>query len=468
MQLTQWLLNLLNNKKAYYTFVAFTILSTCALFYINLRITTNDEAMYINYAKGLHVGRYSYWYFLKDYVPDTFRNPGFPFFIYILSFITTSPAFIKIVQLILFFLALYLMMKLLNRYDKQYILKNIFLLFLNANFVILAYPGYVFPETLMILLITLIVYIEIIYKEETWKKVLVLCLLYAISFQVRPIVLFLPFFRFFYFLVYAKKTTFLKNVTFIFLFILSLMPYAAWNYKHHHQLKITPLEGGGGVMYLGYWSPKMVGYREDKYWLNVTPKDAFINFSDETDRDKNVEMFLQEWDSIEQLCKPYFTMKDSIHLSKMKENRALFVTLNGKYTTEREKILKKLAFKHYLEDWQYTLKLKTYSFFRLWYTGIPEKALTKFSLSYSMPLILAFLGAFISLCLFLVYFLYCLIKRRDILVDLAFPLLLCLYFVTLHLPFGIQSRYTIPVRILYLFAISIMIFKIHFNKQEKS
>lgn len=195
---------------------------------------------------------------------DTFRNPGYPIFLYILSFITESVLFIKIVQLLLLFLTIYLMIKIIERYDTGYILKNIFLFLLLFNFIIVQYPAYIFPETLMLLLITLIVYLELDTKNNSWKKTLLLALLYGYTFQVRPVIIFLPILHFLYYLYQSKENNSVKNVSFLVIFIVTLLPYGFWNLKHHKQFKITPIEGGAGAMYLGYWSPKMINHVETK------------------------------------------------------------------------------------------------------------------------------------------------------------------------------------------------------------
>lgn len=108
----------------------------------------------------------------------------------------------------------------------------------------------------MIFLVTLILYIELYHDHTKWYNVLLLVVLYAFCFQMRPVILFIPFLRFAYYLFKYRKAYLLKNITFILLFVASLLPYGFWNLKHHHTFKITPLEGGGGVMYLGYWSQK--------------------------------------------------------------------------------------------------------------------------------------------------------------------------------------------------------------------
>ncbi len=467
MQILQLGASILNKKNTFHFLLGAVILISILSFVININIISGDHYTYLFYVKGMHQGRYSYWYFLDEYIPDTFRNPGYPIFLYILSFITESVLFIKIVQLLLLFLTIYLMIKIIERYDTGYILKNIFLFLLLFNFIIVQYPAYIFPETLMLLLITLIVYLELDTKNNSWKKTLLLALLYGYTFQVRPVIIFLPILHFLYYLYQSKKTTLVKNVSFLVIFIVTLLPYGFWNLKHHKQFKITPIEGGAGAMYLGYWSPKMINHVETKYWRNVMYKDILFNFAEMDDVPHNIELFDNEMDSVEQICIKYVSSKDSIILVEMKKHPHLFITNNTKYTEKREALLKELAIKHYLDDWQYSFKLKIYSFFRLWYASISIDEFKQHKKSWlsQTPNIIAFIGTFATLIIFVFYFLYCLWKRRDILNTVLFPILLCLYFDIFHVPFVIQSRYTIPVRLLYLFVLAFMIFKLHFSKK---
>lgn len=467
MQLQQSVVNVLEKRSTFYLLLSLSGLVLVTLFVLNLHTISGDQHTYMNYVKGIQQGRYTYWYFLDEYIPDTFRNPGYPLFLYLLSVINESILFVKFVQLLLMICSIYLMLKIIESYSDSLVLKNLFLFLLSFNFVILYYPALIYPEVLMLFLVTLILYIEITLKENSWKKTILLALLYGFCFQVRPVIIFIPFIRTFYFLFRQKELSLQKNATFIILFILTLLPYGFWNLKHHQVFKITPLEGGGGAMYLGYWSPKMVNHVVDRYWKNTTYKDLMINFANEEETQENVKLFNREWDSIESVCSSYLSEKDTILIDKMKEYPGLFITHNTEYTLAREKILKELAVKHYLNDIAYSMKLKVYTFFRLWYTGL---SLNKYSLQNNVELTkmtISFVTTFTTLLLFVFYFVYCLFKRREILNKIIVPLLLCLYFTIFHLPFVIQSRYTTPVKLLFLFSICYMIYQIHFtNKKE--
>lgn len=467
MQIAQQALTVLNKKSVFYFLLAVLLAETFFLFGYNIHYISGDQYTYMNYVKGFQQGRYTYWYFLPQYVPDTFRNPGYPLFLYACSLISESVIFIKMVQLALFSAAIYLMLRISDKYEQPLAVKNLFLFFVILNFVILPYPAFIYPEALMLFLITLIVYFETCIPSDGWKKTIGLALLYGFCFQVRPVIVFIPILRFLLFLFYYKKLSLAKNSVFLLLFVITLLPYGFWNLKHHHQFKITPLEGGAGALYLGYWSPKMVNYATGRYWKNATYKDALINFATDEETSRNIPVFNREWDSIEQLCNKYLTNQDSANLIIMKQHPELFATYNATYTTEREQLLKTIAVNHYLSDFGYSVKLKCYTFFRLWYTGLSLNQYTLMNRFELTRTIIAFIATSATLLLFIGYFLICLIKRRKILAIIWLPLFFCLYFDIFHLPFVIQSRYTIPVRFLYLFSLSFMIYQIHFDKTFK-
>lgn len=464
MQFLQKAIDILNKKGTYYFFTTLVVLLSLILWFINRNVPSGDHYTYLYYIKGFEEGRYSYWYFLKDYIPDTFRNPGFPLFLYGLSFISKSVVFIQFIQWILLMVALYLMLRIIEYYDNSFFLKNLFLILVLFNFVTLSYTAFIFPENLVLFVVTFILFIELKWPSS-WKKTIVLVLLYGFCFQLRPIILFIPFIRFGYYLLNQRKERFAFTFTFIFIFILTLLPYAFWNKKHHDVFKITPLEGGGGVMYLSYWSPKMLNNVETRYWRNVMYEDILFNFVEKKEIAQNIKLFNQEFDSIDQICSKYLTARDSIQILEMKKHPELFITYNSKYTIVREDLLKKLAVKHFLSDLSYTIPLKVYTFFRLWFTGLAAHQLEQNDVSKLVPSLILFVTTFITLILFLVYFLWALVKDRKSLLILIIPLFWCVYFAGIHVPFAIQSRYTIPVRFFYLFILAFLMYQFHFKNR---
>ena len=131
--------NFLDSKKTFKT-ILYAIISV-VIFLFNLDAFSGDQYTYMYYAKGMHAGKYTYWYMLKDYVPDTFRNPGYPIFIYLFSFISDSMKLIKLTNFIAFATAIYLVFRIIDLYTKQpsYTIKNIFLFLMIFNSHLLIY-----------------------------------------------------------------------------------------------------------------------------------------------------------------------------------------------------------------------------------------------------------------------------------------------------------------------------------------
>ena len=455
-----------NQKKVYYYLLLLNIIISLSIFITQINRYSGDYHSYLYYVNGLHEGKYSFWYFLKEYNTDTFRNPGYPFFLYGLSLVFKSEYFYKGIQFLLIWTSILIIIKLLLNITKSYIAINIFLFLLCVNCVIFIYAPLIYPEALMIFLASLIIYIEMLFDNLKKRKYILLILLYSIMFQVRPAILFIPFMRLFYNLIKYRFQFLLKDITLITFFILSMIPYGLWNKKNHNIFKITPLEGGAGAMYLGYWSPKMVGHVESKLWRNVMYKDVLINFSDEISSENNVKLFNSEMDSVLNICSAYLTDKDKRLLDTMKKNNHLFPTFSAGYTIKREEMLKELSVQHYLNDWKYTVKLKFFSFFRLWYSGLDSNKIVQFPNFDFFLESSSFISTFATLLLFIGYFLFTFFYNRKILLILILPLIWCLYFDIIHLPFVLQSRYTIPVRLLYLLSLSFMIYQTHFKTKE--
>jgi hypothetical protein len=78
-------------------------------------------------------GEYSYWYFLDESYPDTFRNPGYPLFLAAIRFFTSSVLVIQIIQWLLYLFSIRLVLVLLEKLVGRVEVKNIFLLILIAQ-----------------------------------------------------------------------------------------------------------------------------------------------------------------------------------------------------------------------------------------------------------------------------------------------------------------------------------------------
>ncbi len=460
----------LSTKQYTWVLVGVNVIITAMMIYLQRNDISQDHFTYMYYIKGIEQGRYTYWWNIANYVPDTFRNPGYPFFLYLVSRISDNRWIFVIAQTLLYFVSIYYLLKIIEVLfpREKRVIQNIFLTILAYSIVVPYYISLIFPEIAMLFLIVFTTYYLLTFNNEKWHGYVVLGLLYGIMFQFRPVVLFLPFVIIFYLILINKFKYIYKYILLLFVLIVSLLPYGFWNFKQHGIFSITPLEGGGGVMYLGYWSYKMPGYAETRYWHNVSDRNL-ISFTKDEDVLNNIKAFNKEWDYIDSSCAKYLTVQDSMNLKIMEGyDGMLFLTYNGRYTYEREKLLKSLAIRHYLDDPLYTFKIKLFSLFRLWFAGLDKNYLLHKSNIAAFNLeVLPFIITFPPFSLFILLLPYAMFKRKINFKEITLLLILMSYFGVLHLPFVLQSRYTIPVRPFMYMLVSVAICRIFFKAEKE-
>jgi hypothetical protein len=85
------------------------ILVTLAVFSFSIQRQFPDSVGYINMGLGLMEGKFSSWYFLEDFYPETLRMPGYPLFLGVLIKIFGSQISIFAIQYILLLFTYYLL-----------------------------------------------------------------------------------------------------------------------------------------------------------------------------------------------------------------------------------------------------------------------------------------------------------------------------------------------------------------------
>ncbi len=503
--LSHKLIEILSNKKTYWILIFLNLIVSITVFILNRNSLGGDYATYSSLAEGLLKGKYSMYYFLQEKFPDTYRNPGYPIFLAILKIFSPSIIFVQIVQLAIYFLTIIISIKILNHYfnDNDYI-KNLFLFFLLININIVMLSTYFLPEILMSFLILFSFYFELKFTKNNYFKFLFLGLLYGIIFQVRPIFLFFPILKVVIdFFLNRTNFKFIKYLTMIFIYFLSMIPFGLWNYFHHGVFKITSLKGGAEVLNSGYWAQKIPNYEEHRSFGNMFYEEPllFINLKDKS---RNIENYNKEWDYIDSASLKYLTNVDmfykelkaekkkadqfrknlkehhiydsispshksiysSIIGNKLKEHSifdSIPITFSSRYTIEREKIILDVTLKDIINDKEYVIKSKIYSAIRLWVTGIPLAKFRNATLKVKLLLLCPmFLTGFIFL-LSIIFIPIAFIKFKILYAKLHSILIIIIYFGLIHVPFVIQSRYTIPVRMLLLIVLSVSIYYVLFK-----
>lgn len=125
-------------------------------------------------------------------------------------------------------------------------------------------------------------------------------------------------------------------------------------------------------------------------------------------------------------------------------------TYNTAYTLRRDELLRDKAVNDYLNDPIYTIAFKTYSAVRLWVVGIQVNEYAEASVMGKVKMLFITISMAVILLLFLILVPLAYVKRRLSVHQTWVFVTYIVYFTLIHLPFTIQSRYTVPVRFLML------------------
>jgi len=448
---------LLNSQSTYKALLLLNVLAVLGIFYISSKTEFPDASSYWYMAKGFRHGVFSSWYFLPVYTPETLRTWGYPFFVYLCQWIYDAPVTVKLVQLVMHFGALIFVLKLISYFKPGIVYRNIFLLLLLPNLQIAYYAGQVSAETSSIFFIVLFFYLWLT-KTDNWKKYILLGLLSFIIFQLRPAFLLMPFALVGYKLLF-QRTGLKYAFAFLALFIISLLPFGLWNKKAHGIFKVTPLEGGVGAANLGYWSFRLPdGYNPQFYWDASFSKDLTQpSFATDEEKEKYKADYEKEWKEINEQLQHYITKEDSIRMEVYREKKYKnWEVMSSGYTDKREKLLKEYLVRDIKANPGYYIKTRLFTFIRLWFTGINKQDFQNASMAGKLKILYPFLVTFFSIFLGLVIILVS-VMRGWLSLKQYWPLLMIiLYYGLMHIPFGIQARYTVPVHIFILLLLALL------------
>ena len=455
------IVRLLSAPRVLVVLLGLNVLVACLVCYGFRHEITGDHYTYLGYVEGLSRGRYSYWYFFPDYIPDTLRNPGYPVFLYALSLISKSVALIQLVQLALYLSAVWLVVRTLKRFAPDptngRVAAAVFLLLLLPNVQMAYYAAVVFPEILTTFLVTAYFAVVVFTVPGNWSRAIALGLLTGALFQSRPVFLFFP-------LVQVGLEWLLRRGQFrvgvallqLAVYGFTMVPYALWNQRHHGQFKITSLEGGAGVMQTGFWGFRMPGYKEMRTFGNTMGNEP-IKFVEPAAVPGYIAQFNREWDEIDRQLLPHQTRQDSLYLTRMRHDYPLLIaTRSAPLTKAREALMLRSTLQHIAAEPGYYLKTRIYTFFRLFITGVQLTELAKaHSPAALLKVLYPFLVSAFTFLLALVLVPLALWRRRVGGFAFWLALLLTLYFGAIHVPFSIQARYTTPIRLLFIYSIAV-------------
>jgi len=455
-----YLCKLLNNKKAYYILFGLNILVGVVIFNISSKVQFPDSTGYWLMGESILNGKFSSWYFLPKYYPETLRTPGYPIFLAFCQLISNSPFFVKVIQLLIYFISIHLCTLIIRKLTSNLVGINLFLLLLIPNIQIVYYTGYISAEILSVFFITLTMYL--MFSRKTLFTALLLAFTCYCSFIVRPAFLIFPFLLSVYFIFQDKKNS-RFSLLFISMYLILLIPFGLWNKFNHGVFKVTSLEGGAGVAHLGFWQLKLMdGYTETYYWGNHTSYDyTKPNFYTKEEQLQNTKDLEKEGNNLLRDIAVYESKEDSIYLVSMKNNSLGILPLrNSKYTIAREKRLWQLAKENIIAEPLFYIKSRVYHFIRFYVSGINYMDFKKSnSLTQKAKTLYPFFITLIFIFGGLIFISINAIFKKNHFPNIFAFILLLWYYGGVHLPFVIQARYTIPIHLLLLAILSVMVIK---------
>jgi hypothetical protein len=458
----------ISSKSSNRVLMILNIITTTFFFYFHFNEIAPDHYSYLAISEGIVNGRYTFWWDFDKYIPDTLRTPGYPLFVAAIMFLGGGLIAIKLVQLLLYFSALYLLNKLLTKFRNDYLYNNIFLLLLIPCIFIPYYIPLIYTEGMMITLVIYYAAVFVLVDDKKWYKLVLLAACMAAIFYVRPAFLYLPIFLTVANLLLFRFKKLKHDLLLILLFFVFVSPYGFWNLKTHDTFKLTPLESGGGMMFLGYWMHRLPGYTETDLW-GTWMSNEIIKFVDVNDLDMHIAAWKADWQKVHDECDCLIKDEERPYLKKMEERPRLFKTYNTAYTICREKMLKKMMKEHIMDDPVWYLKTRIYTFFRLQITSI-HSGWFKYRTSFKDRVILIY-PLVLTLIYFIVFYvaLFSMLKRIIKTKDdfLVLALIFFFYCILVHMPIALQSRYTIPVRVFMILIMTEYIYGIVRKKLMK-
>lgn len=440
-------MRLLETRRAFVLLLALNALMVGITLWLSRDAFLSDGWTYLGLAEGLLHGRYSMWWPLEAHYPDTFRAPGYPLFIAVFIKLSGSWHTVLVVQFLLYWVALFLTLKVIERYDPRRSTRSLFLLFLLPLMNVPYYIAQLYTEIPVLAALSMVLYL--IARPGRWSIPTALSVgaLLAFTHLCKPIYVLLPFAITGCALLLDKRSFDMRgHLIMISTFALLILPYGIWSLRNHGVFKVTPIQGSGGYMHFAYWCGKMPGYRDHISLGNFTG-DELVRFTPEDSIPAHIAAFEKEWADINTQLAPLMTRKDSIMLN----SRDLLPyiaepTYNTRYSIERERLLNEHAIRRMWNDPWYTLAYKSYSAVRLWVIGIQRAEFARASMGRKIQMLYGTLSTGFIFVLAFIAMTWAYLRRVIRIRDTWPFLLLILYTGVLHVPFTIQSRYTVCVR----------------------
>ncbi|MBZ0205162.1 MAG: glycosyltransferase family 39 protein [Flavobacteriales bacterium] len=448
---------LLGSRRVFISLLILNVVVTLFVMWASRTIILSDTWSYLGLAEGILNGRYSMWWQLGEGYPDTFRTPGYPLFIAAILWLFGNWHAVLVVQFILYGLGLWLALRTIDLLGGDRATRSLFLLLLLPLVNVPFYIVQLYAEIPVLAAIGLAVYLAVRHRNWNWKVAIAIGLLLGFVFQCRPVFLLFPLAYVTLSWVIDRGASNVRHqLLMLVVFALTVVPFGIWNKVNHGVFKVTPLQGAGSYMHLGYWSGKMPGYT-DRFYLRNFNAEEVIHFTPPDSIPANIREYEQEWSNIKARIDPLLTSKDTAMWDGRPRVHHAEPTYNTAYTIMRDKLLLEKAVEHYWSDPWYTLAFKSYSAVRLWVIGIQLGEYQSAGFMGKMKMLYATISTGVLFLLFIVLVPLAYLRRVLSFRSTWLILLYLAYSTFIHLPFTIQSRYTVPVRLLMLILIALAI-----------
>ncbi len=435
-----------------------------------------DQATYLALADGLSHGVYSVYNGILDPAPiDVMRTHGYPIFLLVLRSISKNLDLVFAAQALFHIGTLLLVLRLLRNGGHSRFRQNMFLLLMLPQFQLIHYVYQVFPETLMAFLCALLVLLFSLGFRGPARTV-VIGIVAAVAFWVRPIMLLFPLFVLIGDLLLAQKGERLRlmgrNAGILVVFAgLGPLMYGLWNFRSHGVFKPLPLSGSAVITNMGIWQMRLPGHGTLHYFQYSFFGREFLPFVSDEEAAAHYLRYQEQWARIDSVSMLAMTDQDKLYLPKMAEYKnEFYVTRSPQYTMALEDAMAKENKKMMLDEPGYFLLSRAYTAIRLWITNInypmikivfkPEPGVVPIvgrpqGVKGWLGALVPFAITAISFGIGLSWSAVQVLRNRRRWYERRYLLYMILYGWLIYIPMSIQSRFTVPVHALAIACIAL-------------
>ncbi|MCW5897651.1 MAG: hypothetical protein KIT10_00140 [Flavobacteriales bacterium] len=465
---------LLSQRGTRHLLLSLHMLMMVAAFAVFGKQPSGDQATYLGLAEGLERGAFSYWHGILEQPPiETYRTHGYPAFLWLVRRFAQDTTAVRVAQSVLHLLTLLLLLRWAGRRPDGLLRQNVLLLLLLPQFQLLHYAHEILPETLMAFLCTAIALTGM--GTPGMRRAVLLGLLIAAGFWVRPVLLLFPLFVLLADLLLARgaeRITMLRGhtITLVVFLLAAPLPFGLWNLRTHGVFKPVPISGSAVVSDLGFWQHRLPGYGSMRYFHYNFFGREILPWVDDDAAARWYTIYNAQWDRIEAAAEPFMSEADRRDIPIMDAgHKDLFITRSAGITLALDSIIRREMMANIQAEPGYYLATRCYTAIRLWITNINrpmahwvftpdagDRPLVGWPAGPGgwVAMLAPFLITAVTFGLGGLFLLWRILRDRRSWHERRYALLLIAYLWMIHIPMVIQSRYLVPVHALVVASIA--------------